>query len=94
VSTGRVLWLIWCLAWAGFWFFWGFATLGVGFLLAGASVGCFWIPVGKPRPGVGDPPDMPTFLHSNGKTSLPPPPPPGEMGHWSSVYHKDWPYPR
>jgi hypothetical protein len=93
VSTGRVLWLIWCLAWAGFWFFWGFATLGVGFLLAGASVGCFLIPVGKTRPGVGGPPDMPTFLHSNGKTSLPPPPP-GEMGHWSSVYHKDWPYPR
>jgi hypothetical protein len=85
VSTGRVLWLIWCLAWAGFWFFWGFATFGVGFLLAALSVGCFWIPVGKPRPGVGGPPDARVIL---------PPPPPGEMGHWSSVYHKDWPYPR
>jgi hypothetical protein len=56
------LWLIWCLAWAGFWFFWGFATLGVGFLLAAASVGCFWIPVGKPPAGLGNPPDARVIL--------------------------------
>lgn len=50
MSTGRVLWLIWCLAWAGTWFFVGFATLGIGWILAALSVAAFWLPVGKPGP--------------------------------------------
>jgi hypothetical protein len=62
VSTGRVLWLIWCLAWAGFWFFWGFFTLGVGFVLAGGSVACFCIPVGKPRESFGNSPETRVIL--------------------------------
>ena len=50
MTTGRVLWLIWCLAWAGSWFFAGFVTFGLGFILAALSVAAFWLPVGKPPP--------------------------------------------
>jgi hypothetical protein len=49
VSTARVLWLIWCLAWAGFWVFLVFATLGFSLILAAGSVAAFWIPVGVER---------------------------------------------
>lgn len=48
MSTGRVLWIIWCLAWAAFWFFMGFATVGLAWIATAGSIACIWIPVGKP----------------------------------------------
>jgi hypothetical protein len=56
VSTGRVLWLIWCLAWAGFWTLAAFGTLGLTLILAAGSVAAFWLPVGKPPAVPSQPP--------------------------------------
>ncbi len=56
--TGRVLWVIWCLFWAGVWAVLAlFAWTGVAATwqlvlfpaLAGGSVAALWLPVGKPR---------------------------------------------
>jgi hypothetical protein len=78
MSTGRVIWLVWCLAWAGFWFFVGIGTLGLGFIPMAGSVAMFFLPVGKgPRPL---PPGGGTYPY------LPPPPP--ELGGRSSVYDR------
>jgi len=47
MSTARMLWLIWCLLWAGTWFFMAFFTFGLSLILTVGSVAAFWIPVGK-----------------------------------------------
>jgi len=47
VSTGRVLWLIWCLGWAGFWLIFGWFLLGFNLVLAVGAVAAILIPVGK-----------------------------------------------
>lgn len=49
MSTGRVIWLVWCLGWAAFWFFVGFVSLGAGWILMAVSLLAFAIPVGKER---------------------------------------------
>jgi hypothetical protein len=48
VTTGRVLWIIWCLAWAGFWIIAGWFLLGFNLVLAILSVVAIALPVGKP----------------------------------------------
>ena len=55
-STGRVLWIIWCLSWAGFWFFAGLATLGIAWLGIPAALLCILIPVGSPPKAAAVPP--------------------------------------
>jgi hypothetical protein len=50
MSTGRVLWIIWCLMWTAFWFLTGLVTIVGIFLfwpLAGLSALAILIPVGK-----------------------------------------------
>ncbi len=53
MSTGRVLWIIWCLIWTANWFFFGLFTI-VGIVvfwpLAALSVLAILIPVGKTPP--------------------------------------------
>ena len=60
MSTGRVLWIIWCLAWAGLWavvsvLAWTGVAAGWQLALfpwlACASAGAIAIPVGRFRPG-------------------------------------------
>ena len=46
MSTGRVLWIIWCLAWAGFWTFCAVGTFGLTLILTAGSVAAIWLPVG------------------------------------------------
>jgi hypothetical protein len=48
VTTGRVLWIIWCCACALFWLVLGF-TLLVPWLLVPPSLLAILLPVGKPR---------------------------------------------
>lgn len=48
MTTGRVIWLIWCLLWAATWFFMGFGTLGLAWIGVPLSVAAYWLPVGKP----------------------------------------------
>jgi hypothetical protein len=50
MSTGRVLWLIWCLMWAAVWTIAAVGTLGLTLIPAALSVAAFWLPVGKPGP--------------------------------------------
>ena len=47
MSTARVLWLIWCLAWAAFWAFLAPVTLFLSLIPAAGAVALFWVPVGK-----------------------------------------------
>ena len=76
MSTGRVLWIIFCCAMAAFWITLGWVFLPVfNVLLAGGSLLAILCPVGKPAAA---------YLP-------PPPPPPGELGEWSSVYRRDFP---
>lgn len=50
VSNVRLVWIIWCLLWAGFWFISGFFTI-IGFLGAPCALLCLLLPIGKgPRP--------------------------------------------
>lgn len=53
MTTGRVLWIIWCLCWAGAWFLAGLLTV-VGVLvfwpLALLSLLAILLPVGRPVP--------------------------------------------
>lgn len=48
MSTGRVIWLVWCLGWCAFWCFLAPFTLLLTLFPASASVALFWAPVGKP----------------------------------------------
>jgi len=57
MSTGRVLWIIWCLFWAGCWFVTGALTL-IGVVVcwpaAALSLLAILLPVGNPAaPGPG-----------------------------------------
>jgi hypothetical protein len=58
MSTGRVLWIIWCLMWAGFWTFFGLSAFLVGIVFTSPlvllSALAILIPVGKAAaPSVG-----------------------------------------
>ena len=48
MSTGRVLWIIWCLMWAGWWAAMG-CFLVLPWLLVIPSLGGLLLPVGRPR---------------------------------------------
>lgn len=48
-STGRVLWIIWCLGWAAFWMFSLFALNIFAVVLVPLSLLAILLPVGKPR---------------------------------------------
>lgn len=48
MTTGRVLWVIWCLAWAGFWIIAGWFLLGFNLVLVILSVVAIALPIGKP----------------------------------------------
>ena len=72
MSTGRVIWVIWCLAWAGWWFVAGLLTL-VGAVIcwpaAVLSLLAVVLPVGKTRDqpcpycgALGDPARLPAHL--------------------------------
>jgi len=52
MSTGRTVWIVFCLAWAGFWGVFSLVLVGVGGPLLGlplalASVAAIALPVGK-----------------------------------------------
>jgi hypothetical protein len=50
MSTNRLIWILWCLAWTAFWTFLALATAGFTLILAGLSLLAILAPVGKPRP--------------------------------------------
>lgn len=46
MSNARIFWIIWCTAWALFWFCAGWVTLGIAWLLVPFSLLAILIPVG------------------------------------------------
>ena len=83
MSTPRMLWLLFCLAWAGFWltFGWVFVPF-LNLFLAAGSVGAFWLPVGRDR--LSPPPaSHPVRRRPDGS--------PDELDGYSSVYRRDYP---
>jgi len=76
VSTGRVLWVLWCLGWSAFWFFVGVFTILPLFLIP-PSLLAILIPVGKePSPAPQLPPPPVVILPQPPTRQLPPLPPP------------------
>jgi len=47
MTTARVLWLIWCLGWAGFWFILGWFLPGLNIIMGIISITLCLIPIGK-----------------------------------------------
>lgn len=49
MSAGRVVWMVFCLGWAGFWLLFGWFLPGLNLALAVASGLMILVPIGKPR---------------------------------------------
>ena len=49
MSAARMLWVLWCLGWAGLWLLLGFGTAGVTWLLVLPSAVMVFLPVGRGR---------------------------------------------
>jgi uncharacterized SAM-binding protein YcdF (DUF218 family) len=47
MSTGRVLWIIWCLSWFGFWIIFGWFLPGINLVCAALSLALIALPIGK-----------------------------------------------
>jgi hypothetical protein len=50
MSTNRLIWILWCLAWAAFWLFLALFTFGLALIPMLLSLLAILAPVGKPRP--------------------------------------------
>lgn len=56
MTTQRLIWVLWCLGWAGVWALLGIVTLGVTLIFAGLSLLAIALPVGRRRPPAEAPP--------------------------------------
>jgi hypothetical protein len=55
MTATRLIWILWCLAWAAFWTFAAVGTFGITLVFTIASLLMILVPIGKPRRKRGEP---------------------------------------